>query len=315
MGSSPVPPGFFFPIMTKTDIANRALAKLGQKRISSIDDPNDKSARLTRLAYGDARDELLRAGFWSFAMTGVRLDFEVAATSYVRTVTGIDNPGITNGAYNADWVYTGLANGKSSWATGPLLNPPIIWWTGTQWKIEHPLNDGVIFTSDDDVESPELVETWTAAGVGSGAPVITTLMDDEVHPWSRAFALPAGFLKLRKVTMEDSRKIDRFEMRRVNGKRCLLANADEIRMMHVDRLDDPDEYDPAFCAALATLLAAKVARAITGSDELETKFLQMYESIDLPAARTADGHDSQSDENHPLQDLLDGDLIGRRGTA
>jgi hypothetical protein len=294
--------------MTKTELCNLALLKIGEKTISSIDDPNDKNARHAKLHYGQARDEALRAFFWSFAMTSVRLEPQVAADSYARTVAGI------NASLVGDYLAGAQVNGRTQWEYDTIaLAKPLIYWDGSLWTIDYPANGGVFFTSSEDVASPELVEEWTAVGTGTGVVEITTLMDDETEGRDAAFAIPPDFLKLRELRGERGR-IDEFEMRRANGKRCVLADADEIKMRYVQRIDDPDEYDPMFTAALVTLLASKLARAISGSDQLETTLLQRYESVDLPAARTADGHDSQSAENHPLEEFLAGNLTGARGS-
>jgi len=294
--------------MTKTEICNLALTKIGQKTISSIDDPNDKNARLCAIHYAQALDELLRAGFWSFAKKGAKLAADTTAVaSYPREVSGINDAAV------GSWLADGIYNGRVSFSLPGLSGSKIFWNLSDQWEINDGTND--LFTSADDVEAPELVTTWTATVDGTGTPVVTTTFPDEIHPWEKAYPLPADFLKLRKVTTNDGLKVDRFDMRRVNARRSILANADPIRILYVYRNDTPGDYDPSFIAALVTLVASKLARAISGSDELETTLLQRYESLDLPKARTDDGHDVESDENHPLQELLDGDLIGRRGTA
>jgi len=205
--------------MTKTDIANLALAKLGDKRINSLDNPNDENARTAKLHYSQALDEILRAAFWSFATTAVALVAE----------------------------------------------------------------------DPDDLTAAEL------------------------DGWDYAFALPADFLKLKKITGGDpGGDLDAFELRRANGKRCLMCDAAEPFLHYVQRIDDPAAYDPLFTTALVCLLASKMARKITGSDNMETTLLQRYELVDLPGARTADGHDHRSAENHPLQEMLAGSLTGRR---
>jgi hypothetical protein len=307
MGSSPVPPGFLFPAMTKTEICNLALTKIGQKTLSSIDDPNDKNARLCAIHYAQALDELLRAGFWSFAKKAAKLTADItAANSYPRTVSGI------NAAAVGSWIFSSVISGRPSFVL-PGLAGSRISWNGTLWRIYDGAN--FLFTSAEDVAGPELVTTWTRGASGTGSPLVTTTFPDEIHPWEKSYALPPDFLKLRKVSTNDGLKLDRFDLRRVNVRRSILANADPIRILYIYRNDTPGDYDPSFIAALVTLLASKLARAISGSDELESTLLQRFETLDLPKARTDDGHDVESDENHPLQDLLDGDLIGRRGTA
>ena len=297
--------------MTKTDVCNLALVKIGEKTITSIDDPNDKNARHAKIHYSQARDEALRTFFWSFALTTVLLAPEVALDSYDRVLDET-----TAEALGVDATYAaGAGNGgKPSWTNGDGDN--LRWETahvtyGAAWL----LYDGasVLFYSNEDTATPELVETWTAVD-GSGTPEFTTLLDDQRDAFTYAFALPSDFLKLKTVRNSSRQKIDAFAMQRANGKRCLLCGSDAIRMTYVQQIDTPTDYDPAFVSALVTLLASKLARAITGSDAMETQLLQRYEGIDLPAARTADGHDSQSAENHPLEEILAGNLTGARGS-
>jgi hypothetical protein len=140
----------------------------------------------------------------------------------------------------------------------------------------------------------------------------TTELTAELAGWGYAFLIPAGFLKLEKLTGE-GRKLDRFRMQRITAGRAILAEVEEITLHYVAQVTDPDEYDPLFTAALVTLLASRLARAITGSEQLEQSLLQRYETVDLPAARTADGHESRSNENHPLEDILAGAISGQRG--
>jgi hypothetical protein len=204
--------------MTKTDVCNLALAKIGERSITSIDNPNDKNAREAKLHYGQVRDEVLRAHLWSFALQSVVIEAEATTEELTAELAG----------------------------------------------------------------------------------------------WDHGFLLPADFLKLEKIT-GDGRKLDKFRMQRITAGRALLADAEELTLHYVARLDDPDEYDPLFTAALVTLLASRLARAITGSEQLEGSLLQRYEAVDLPAARSADGHDSHSNENHPLDEILAGALSGQRG--
>jgi hypothetical protein len=202
---------------TKTEVANLALLKIGQTTIRNIDDPNLPEARNVKMIYAQARDEALRACFWSFAMRAQAL----------------------------------------------------------------------------------------------GPETVTPQLTAELDGWENAFLLPAGFLKLEKVTV-DGVKLDRFRMQRITAGRAILCNASAITLHYVVQIDTPADYDPLFTAALVTLLASKLARSISGSEQLETTFKQTYEQVDLPAARTADGHDNASNENHPLQEILDGALTGRR---
>jgi hypothetical protein len=304
--------------MTKTDLTNLALAKIGERPITSLDDPNDKNARHAALHYGQARDEVLRAHFWGFALKAVRLVPEIADASYDRVAEGARWGGSApSGEAPQTYKPSGTSNGRPKWSLNgtPLAGYQIEWeynesFTAKRWGFYHA---GLRrFESYEDVVAPELVKTWTLVNGSSAPPVFRTLLDEERGGYEAAFGLPEDFLKLEWIEGDHGR-IDRFRLQRANLKRCLLADADSLRLHYVSRVDDPAEHDPLFTAAFVTLLASRLARAITGSEQLEQALLQRYEQVDLPAARTADGHDSRSAENHPLEELLDSSLTGRRG--
>jgi hypothetical protein len=53
--------------VSKTDICNNALGRIGASRIMSIDDTDSKSARVCKNAYEQTLREVLRNGVWNFA--------------------------------------------------------------------------------------------------------------------------------------------------------------------------------------------------------------------------------------------------------
>jgi hypothetical protein len=297
--------------MTNTDVTNLALAKIGERAIASLEDPNDKNARHSLLHYPQVRDEVLRAHFWSFALKAGRLMPEVADFGFDRTVEGVDW-GVWPAGSALVYKTVVSGTGRPKWSLdGTLAAGYSLEWEGSpqRWA----LYDGGVrrFEGYEDVAAPELVKSWTAVNGSSGAPVFRTLLDEERGGYAAAFALPGDFLKLESIEGDQGR-IDRFRLQRANLRRCLLADAESLRLHYVSRVEEPGEYDPLFTAALVTLLASRLARAITGSEQLEQALLQRYEQVDLPAARTADGHDGRSAENHPLEELLESSLTGRR---
>jgi hypothetical protein len=151
-------------------------------------------------------------------------------------------------------------------------------------------------------------------GFAMGAASLTRIPDvTGTLGWSAAFELPSDFVKLRAVYDASGVQIDKFDIRRVSGTRCLVAgDYDSLQLDYVQFVDEPSDFDPLFSAALVTLLASRMARAITGADNMEASLRQIYETVDLPAARCADGHDTQSGENHPLRALLGGALTHTR---
>ena len=63
---------------SKIDIINRALVKVGQARISSIDE-NSKGATSIRTVYDQVRDTLMQSYVWNFAKVRVQLAADAAA--------------------------------------------------------------------------------------------------------------------------------------------------------------------------------------------------------------------------------------------
>lgn len=73
---------------SKTEVANRALVKLGEKRITSIDDDN-KPARTLSSMFDRVRDAELRKRRWSFAIKRAQLaaDSDAPAFGYSAQFT------------------------------------------------------------------------------------------------------------------------------------------------------------------------------------------------------------------------------------
>lgn len=160
--------------------------------------------------------------------------------------------------------------------------------------------------NQEDSDGSAVVGTAAAANLSGGT---TTPIG-----WQKAFLMPADFIKLRRVLTADGARIDKFDFRRIAGQRCLVTgDHDSVIMEYVQFVDDPDAYDPLFLEAFATFLASKLARAVTGSEAMEAELRQAYEFSALPAARTADSHDSQSGENRPIDDIISGGLLRPRG--
>lgn len=299
--------GFFFSAsdaMTKTDIANLALIKIGESLIDSIDDTGDKRARLAKLLYEPALREILRAHFWDFAMAVTDM---VQAWPKVMTMW--------EGISQVKLAYVGTYNSAPSWSdTGAVYAPGaaagrFVYLNGSNWTFLQ-VDPPVIAIGPKSADRPD---DPTAAG-WSGVGPVADESDPTILGFGRAFVIPADFLKLRHVLDSEGGRVEQFQRRRICGQQCLLAAGHETLMLdYVQFVDDPNAYDPLFVTAFSTLLAARLARAITGSEKAEADLLAAYLNVDLPAARTADGHDTQSAENHPLREFLDGTLTPGRG--
>lgn len=152
--------------------------------------------------------------------------------------------------------------------------------------------------------SPASSQSLTGGDVGIYSPM-----------WDYAFFLPSDCVCLRAVFDEDRDPIDKFERGTSNDGQLVFTNhSAPLIARYTSRVTATAQFPPLFVDALSTLLAAKMARAITGSDQLESALLSAYLTAILPEARFRDAQETASGENRDeLRDMLLGDLLPRRG--
>lgn len=290
--------------MTATDLANLALSKIGEPMIEDITDTGDRVARLALLHYEPTLREVLRAHFWGFAMVVTSPD---AAVHRFLTFDVLGNGVLIN------MSYTGLYGGHPSWSStgviysgGGSASGYYLYVDGANWKMEKT-GTGVSVAIAAKTSNDPTDADW-------GASILAVAANPELAGWVTGFIVPPGMMKLFRVMTPEGAKIDDFAVRRVTTSRCVLVGSyDSILLEYVSFVDDPDSFDPLFVEAFVTLLASKLARAVTGSEAMEAELRQIYETNALPTARTADSHDTRSAENRPLDNLIGGSLLRRRG--
>jgi hypothetical protein len=67
---------------SKTAIANRALSKLGETRVSNIETDNTKPAKTIRFMYDIVRDAMLTAYPWNFAIKRAQIAADASAPAW-----------------------------------------------------------------------------------------------------------------------------------------------------------------------------------------------------------------------------------------
>lgn len=67
---------------SKTEIANRALSKVGEQRVSNIDTDNIKAAKVIRYMWDIVRDKLLTSHPWNFAIERTELAADGTAPAW-----------------------------------------------------------------------------------------------------------------------------------------------------------------------------------------------------------------------------------------
>lgn len=299
--------------MTETTIANLALAKLGAEQITSLNALNSKEATHAKLHFAQVRDEVLRDHPWQFAQTSAPLVFTAPAASENLSVLLPDAAAyrtftatLTVDTYSYEDSATGvIAVVECNLEDGT---------TGDRWAY---VEDGdILAQAQDEATHPCEVLHWLE-------PVTyeeTELKFKEAARgvWHYSYRLPSDCLRIGVIrAADDGRKVDSFARGYCHGGQAILTHqAPDINLTYTARIEDPNQFDPQFVDAFATLLASRMARAITGSDSKEAELLAIYKNEALPSARFRDAQETVGGENRDtLADMLEGDLLPKRSST
>ena len=128
-----------------------------------------------------AAAELIEAGTPATPTGAHSLVVGAVASDYDMIVGGVTTPDMSGPLL--EWAEA--QEGKAAYSTGAFESPGdnpyvLIIWTesaGGKWTIKKAtggvLNGTDIFTSAEDVATPDLVTTWTAGGAATGTPVVS----------------------------------------------------------------------------------------------------------------------------------------------
>lgn len=136
---------------------------------------------------------------------------------------------------------------------------------------------------------------------------LSKLLVAPLYKWKAAYQLPADFIRLCAIEGHCAWwPSERFD--RMGGKLMVGENwwneeesSDTINIEYIFRQEDTSTFDPLLVECIALLLAAKMARTITGSDSKAQSLLEQYERVTLPRARTLNAQQIYSGVNHPIQ--------------
>ncbi len=298
--------------MTETTIANLALAKLGAEQITSLTAINSKEATHARLHFDQVRDEVLRDHPWAFAQTSAPLVFTAPAASENLSVLVPDASAYRTFAAmpNVD-TYTYEDSGTGVFAVAEVTLEDGT--TADRWIYA---DDGVIVAqAEDEATHPCEVLHWLEPGTYEETTIIFKAAARGV--WHYSYRLPYDCLRLGALHAEDGSKVDSFARGYCHGGQAILTNqAPDVSLTYTARIEDPNQFDPQFVDAFATLLAARMARAVTGSDSKETELLAIYKNESLSNARFRDAQETSGGENRDtLADMLEGDLLPARNSS
>ena len=132
------------------------------------------------------------------------------------------------------------------------------------------------------------------------------------------YAVPADFIRLMVVNNQDvweSGRADWFELEGSDTGRRILINSESVRIKYVGDVNNTNHFDDLFIEALSLFLAAKMARAMTGSDRKEQLLLEELEGTVLPDAMQTNASEAHIGENPPVIDAIQNSyLVRARGS-
>jgi len=111
--------------------------------------------------------------------------------------------------------------------------------------------------------------------------------------WDNAYQLPADFIRVMSVHEHDTG--DDMVAYKIEGDQ-ILADADEIYLRYVGRVEDPNKMPPTFRRALSKLVAAQLATALSSSVSLSKELFAQFHDQDLPFAKSTDAIQNFADQ-------------------
>lgn len=125
---------------------------------------------------------------------------------------------------------------------------------------------------------------WTFAKTRAELPALVTT---PTFGWTRAFQLPAGFLRLIEVGeywvmyQTEAETGNLFEL---EGQTILTDEASPLRIRYIQRITNTGLFAPLFVEALATRLAVEMCESLTQSQAKKQTLMQEYDAA-IKAAR------------------------------
>lgn len=145
---------------------------------------------------------------------------------------------------------------------------------------------------------------------------LSKLVELPLYKWRAAYHLPADFIRLTEIEGCDAWTPKEYFDRQ--GRKLLIGRGDDeddmsetINIEYIARIEDTSLFDPLLVECIATLLAMKCARSITGSDSKQAELRREYEQVILPRAMMLNSQPLNSGVNHPIRQLLSKSFLHR----
>ena len=250
------------------DIANLALVELGLEPIVS---PNTlatttlKEARHANALYAMCRDEVLAAHPWNCASKRAQLAITEKTITGATAASPVVITSASHGFSNGDFVAIDDIVGMTE------LN-------GGRYKVAN--------------QATNTFELQTVAGVNVDGSAYTTYVSGgtatKAPAWGFGilYALPTDFIRLAYPEQGTADY-------RIEG-RTMITDETEFQIDYIFQQTDVTVMTPGLVAAIAALLAARLAKPLTGDSSLKTAMEQLYRDR-LAEARFADSREAPTE--------------------
>lgn len=251
---------------TEIDIANLALSHVGSSnRITALDGVGSEENRQCFLHYVPARNAMLAAHPWNFAIKRTTL---ITQAESAKSVTGATaaNP----------VVLTVTAHGYSD---GDRVRPSAV---GGMTQINDREFIIDVLTANTFSLLGENGASHTAYTSGG---TVTKIPGSEYSYW---FALPTDCLR---VIWADRDEYDY----KVEGGR-VLSNSDSVQLRYIAKITDPALFDDQFVQVLSLALAIRISVKLSDNANLKEALRTDFEAV-LRDARTFDAQGGGTPDN------------------
>lgn len=272
--------------VTQTQVCNLALDLLHQVPLGASDLSNNTKAvaQWFNRNWEFARDAVLRAYPWNFAITRAELELTTQA------ITGISKADPAVVTYSGDDNFVAGQRVLIRDAGGMTeVN-------GQRFKVANVTAGSNTFELEDTDSSA--YTTYTSGG---------TLAIVPLYGWLYRYALPSGCLRVLPLTLDGTFEAApvRYE---VEGGYLLTDLTEPVPIRYIAQKTDPTDWDVLAVQALAGYLAANAAHWLTGKVSAAEQARAYYDAR-LAEARQIDG--MESTQERPYAD----DVIAARYTT
>lgn len=135
---------------------------------------------------------------------------------------------------------------------------------------------------------------------------LTALVSAPAFGWAKQFTLPIDCLHVNQLNgWEENSEPRKWE---IEGK-YLLTDESAAQIRYTKRVTDPAQFDALFVSAFSCILAARIAKDVTGSATMGSEALQEFERILKPNAQI---RDSQESRKKRKREWVESDLVKSR---